>query len=205
MSFPGFLIYFNQRLYCYPKAHLNSLTKPLDFYMGQEGPQNPKTTLRHRKLCSLTFNSTTGLHKFTRLYIPHSPWCKGEILSCTSSSLLAIMYYSVPLKATTFMNSPVVLITLKVWHQCRHHFKFLVASTVAPACKNHFLPLHFPHWQRNGIKNVWDLCVDWVFCSFAHLTTTYGLPASNLFRYLQIKHCSSTTFHIFPSLPSKKP
>ncbi len=44
-----------------------------------------------------------------------------------------------------------------------------------------------------------------VFASFSELSLSCNLPSSHLFRYVQIRHCASSLFSGFPSLPTKSP
>lgn len=45
----------------------------------------------------------------------------------------------------------------------------------------------------------------WDFTIFSSLSPTYQLLRSHLFRYFQVRHCTTTTFHSLPSLSLKLP
>lgn len=96
------------------------------------------------------------IHKtFYWLESPNSPRCRLEALSCTTSSLSALLY-SLPMKIKHYTDNPAVLSTIQIWQQFRHHFNFLSVSTLAPVCSNHLFPSSsldctFSHWYRKGI------------------------------------------------------
>ncbi len=138
------------------------------------------------------------------------PWCNLEAKSCVSSSLPAMVFSSLPMSLSHYTDNPIVCSSLKTFFQFRRHFKFTSASTMAPIHKNHlFLPPFsdsvFALWEKKGLKCFEDLFINNVFASFSELSLSFNLPSSHLFRYFQIRHCASSLFSGFPSLPTKSP
>ncbi len=78
---------------------------------------------------------------------------------------------------------------------------------MAPIHKNHlFLPPFSDSvlslWEKKGLQCFEDLFINNVF---AELSLSFNLPSSHPFRYFQIRHCASSLFSGFPSLPTKSP
>lgn len=105
-------------------------------------------------------------------------------------------------------NNPVVLSSLKIWKQFRHHFGLKSLSVLIPICKNHlFLPATidktFMLWRNLGLVSFSDLYLDKTFGSFADLVIKFGLSKQSLFRYFQLRHFTKAHFTSFPVLPAK--
>uniref|UniRef100_A0A3P8NB56 ribonuclease H n=1 Tax=Astatotilapia calliptera TaxID=8154 RepID=A0A3P8NB56_ASTCA len=137
-------------------------------------------------------------------------WCKLERLSCTSSSLEALLFSPLPRKPSHFTQNPVVQSSLRVWSQLRSHFKYISASVHMPITQNHlFTPGlidgTYVQWKHHGINTFKDLYKDGTFLTFLDLCSETNLPATNLFRYFQARHCTSALFPSYPLLPNVQP
>lgn len=137
---------------------------------------------------------------------PSLPWCQLEARSCTLTSLPAMVFSSLPVSLSYCSKNPIVCSSLKIFFQFRRHFKFISASTMAPIRNNHlFLPpvSDYSFWEKKGLKCFEDLFINDVFASFSELSSSFNVLPSHLFRYFQIRHCASSLFSGFPSLPTK--
>lgn len=76
---------------------------------------------------------TAHIHKLWYWFkSPGSSCCKLELSSCRGSSISALLYSSLPTKLYIYTDNQVVLNTLKIWYQFRHHFKFVAVSSLDP-------------------------------------------------------------------------
>lgn len=136
-------------------------------------------------------------------------WCKLESQSVVLSSIEALVLSSLPINSSRYTKNPVVLSTLKIWSQYRNNFKFISASIKMPIAKNHLFPPglndSYLRWRNNGIKTFNNLFKDGSFISFSDLSLENKLPVTHLFRYFQIRHCISSLFPSYPSLPHTQP
>lgn len=100
--------------------------------------------------------------------------------------------------------------SLRIWSQFRSHFKYISASVHMPITQNHlFTPGlidgTYVQWKRHGINTFKDLYKDGTFLTFLDLCSETNLPAANLFRYFQARHCTSALFPSYPLLPNVQP
>ncbi len=202
-----------------PKKFFKSLDQIITTFLW--GGKTPR--VRYSLVQKLKFNGGLELPNFLFYYwsahihkcihwlqSPGLLWCRLDAQSLSSSSLTALLSSSLPLKPTNFTSNPVVLSCLKIWFQFRHHFKFVSPSTHTPVTKNHLFPpslidTTFMIWHDRGIKYLRDLYRDGIFSTFSDLRSDFNLPASHLFHYFQLRHCASTLFPGFPSLPANQP
>lgn len=136
-------------------------------------------------------------------------WCELEGMSCTSSSLLALLSSNLPMKISRFTSNPVVIPTLKIWFQFRRHHNLReTLLTYTPLCNNHnFLPAtldnKFLAWHRKGIRRLSDLYINGTFSSFEDLRIKFDLQQNDLFRYFQARHFARSHSPQFPNLPNR--
>lgn len=146
-------------------------------------------------------------HKITSWFTtPQSIWCRSESASC-SSSLLALTCSTLPLLPSNFTSNPVVIGTLKIWAQIRHHFRWLTLPLASPICNNHlFIPAktdpRFNTLANKGLRSLGDLYIDGVFASFNQLISTFNLHRSDFFRYFQLRNFAKTHATSFPQTPT---
>lgn len=151
------------------------------------------------------------IHKLTYWLQSHKlKWCKLQSQSCTLSSLEALVSSSLPITFARFTKNPVVLSTLKIWSQYRNHFKLASASITMPTINNHLFPpvladATYALWNNCGVKTFKDLFKDGTFQSFSIWSSEKKLPVTHLFGYFQIRHCISSFFSFYPSLPNTQP
>lgn len=216
---PKFLFLFQCIPLFLPKTFFKSFDQIIStFLWGGKPPRVRFSLLQKCKFSGglalpnlLLFYWSAHIHKC--IFWCQSPdllWCRLEAQSLSSSSLPAILASSLPLNPSNFTNNPVVLSTFKIWFQFGRHFKFLATSTLIPITNNHLFPPSlidstFMIWQSRGIKCFRDLYKDGIFSTFSDLMSDFNLPAIHLFRYFQLRHCASTLFTGFPSLPDKQP
>ena len=216
---PRFLFLFQCIPLFLPKHFFKSVDQIVSTFLWRGKAPRVRKSLLHK----FKFNGGLALPNFLLYYWSahiqkltywlHSPgllWCRLEARSCSSSSPLALLTTSLPTNPSRFTNSPVVLSTIKIWFQFRRHFKFMTASTLMPLVKNHLFPpsltdATYTIWQSQGIKHFRDLYKDGIFFNFSDLSSQFNLPPSNLFRYFQIRHCASSLFPSYPSLPVNQP
>lgn len=90
---------------------------------------------------------------------PQTSWCQCESASC-SSSLLALTCSTLHLSSSSFTSNPVVIGTLKIWTQLRHHFGWLTHPLATPICNNHFAPAKIDPWfsalENKGLRSLGD-------------------------------------------------
>lgn len=137
-------------------------------------------------------------------------WCRLESQSCRLTSLKALVCAPLPINPSQFTKNPVVQSTLKIWSQYRNKFKLSSASITLPIIQNHlFKPglsdATYTKWEKLGIETFQDLFREGTFLSFSDLSSKYKLPTAHLFRYFQIRHCVSSLFSCYPSLPDTQP
>lgn len=216
---PKFLFLFQSIPLFLPKNFFDSLDKIISsFIWAGKSPRVRKSLLQRCRLSGglalPSFQSyywAAHIHKLCYwLQSPGTGWCKLELPSYRGSSMAALLYSSLPTKLSLYTDNQVVLNTLKVWYQFRRHFKFVAISSLGPLNNNHLfapslLDSTFSAWYDKGIKQFKNLYLDGVFDSFANLSSTYGLPATHLFRYFQIRNFVSKSFPNFPSVPPEQP
>lgn len=203
----------------YQRSFFKSLGQIITTFLW--GGKTPR--LRYSLLQKFKFNGDLALpnflfyywsahiHKF--IYWLRSPgllWCRLEAQSLSSSSLRALLSSSLLLNPSGFTSNPAVLSCLRIWCQFMRHFGFVSPSIHVPVTKNDLFPPSlidsaFMIWCHRGIKHFRDFYKDVVFSTFSDLRSDFDFPASHLFRYFQIRHCSSTLFPNFPSLPTDQP
>lgn len=133
-------------------------------------------------------------------------WVEMERLSSDSLSLPAVVGASIPLPKNLTIGNPIVHNSIKICVQFRKHFGLLGMSLFTPMASNNFFPpsmldATFHGWQRKGLSLFNDLFLDNKFASFQQLSDKYILPASNFFRYLQVRHFVSGSVPGFPDKP----
>ena len=134
-------------------------------------------------------------------------WLQLESNSCHSSSLKAIVCSSLPIKPRQYSSNPLVISTLKIWQQIRHHFDWTSWSLATPLCNNQqFKPGktdgRFSIWATQGLSCLGDFYIDGTFASFTQLRSTFRLQHSDLFRYFQIRNFARHNTFSFPQIPS---
>ena len=141
------------------------------------------------------------------LHTPDTDWCQYEATSCISTSLTALVTYSLPVSTTQFTNNPIVINTLKIWFQMRRFFDFKQTLSLSPICNNHLfspakLDATFSFWRRQGISKFRDMYINCVFASINCLSQKFGLPRSSLFQYFQVRHFLMSQDPNFPNVSS---
>ena len=126
----------------------------------------------------------------------------GKITSSTPSWLaieqdvhktsLHALLFSTTKPLASISNIFLVKQSLRIWYQIRKTFKLPEISTLTPIQYNHAFPPSldrnsFVTWEENGITILSHLYMDDAFASFAQLQELYTLPASQFFRYLQVR------------------
>lgn len=151
-----------------------------------------------------------NIHKIAYwIQSPGIDWCELEGMSCTSSSLLALVSSNLPMKISGFTSNPMVMSTLKVWFQFRRQHNLReTLLTYTPLCNNHnFLPANLDHtfvaWHRKGIMRFSDLYINGTFSSFEDLRSKFELQQNDLFRYFQARQFARSHSPQFPNLPNK--
>lgn len=139
---------------------------------------------------------------------PDINWCVIEANSCTTSSLPALLFAPLSTRPSQHTNNPVVLSSLKIWKQFRHHFGLKSPSVFLPICNNHlFLPSSidqtFMRWRNVGVVSFNDLYSGNSFVSFADLVKKCGISNHDLFRYFQLRNFTKAQFSSFPTLPER--
>ena len=132
-------------------------------------------------------------------------WLTLERSLCRSTSLPALLNSPTKVNKTAYSGSSIIASTLKIWSHIKRYIKAPGTYLDSPICNNHaFTPgmsdFVFVMWQERGICDLNSLYIEGIFASFAQLQSLYSIPASNLFRYFQIREF--TKKHI-PSYPNK--
>lgn len=124
----------------------------------------------------------------------------------SKSSLPAFLFAkSIPPKAATG-NNFMLINSLRIWYQIRKVFALPDISAFTPVCNNHAFPPSltdstFTVWRNKGITTIANLYIENSFATFAQLREKFALPASHLFRYLQIRDYVRTNLPNFEVLP----
>ncbi len=130
-------------------------------------------------------------------------WLNIENASCKSSSLNALLCFSITLSPLKYSDNIIVKNSLKIWIQFLRNFG-LQAMGSSPI---YFNPLFLPstldgayaYWRNQGVYSVADLYIEGKFASFEQLTVMYNIPRSHFsFRFLQIRDFAHNIFFIFP-------
>lgn len=135
-------------------------------------------------------------------------WVVMERDSCEPVSLLALVSSPMPMSLSNLSgDNPVVINSLKIYAQFRKHYKLLRICLFSPIAKNSFFQPSmqdtvFNIWYNKGIKCISDLFIQGEFASFEQLSQKYSLPASNFFRYLQVRHYVKDVISAFPHKPA---
>ena len=216
---PRFLFLFRCIPLFLPKHAFKSLDQTItSFLWGGKTPRVKKSLLEKCTFegglalpNSLLYYWSAHIHKLTYwLQSTQLLWCKLETQSCVSSSLPALLTSSLPISPSSFTKNPLVLSTLKIWIQFRRHFNVLFASTLMPLMDNYLFPPSLMNtscnlWQGRGVKFFRDLFKDGTFATFSPLSSDFNLSTSHLFLYFQIRHCASSLFPCYLSLPVNQP
>lgn len=133
-------------------------------------------------------------------------WLTLERALCNGTSLLALLNSPTKCNKTLFTGSSIIADTLKIWSHIKRYIKAPSTYLDSPICNNHaFAPgktdAVFATWLEKGISDLNSLYIDGIFASFAQLQSLYNIPASNLFRYFQIREFTKKhipSFHIKP-------
>uniref|UniRef100_A0A3Q3ENM7 Reverse transcriptase domain-containing protein n=1 Tax=Kryptolebias marmoratus TaxID=37003 RepID=A0A3Q3ENM7_KRYMA len=213
---PKFLFLFNCLPLFLPKNFFKTLDQIISGFLWCGKPPRIRKSILHR--CKFNgglslpdfqlYYWATHIHKISFWFSSIDlPWCRLEAQSCSPSSLKALLTSPITLNPSGFTSNLLVRSVLKIWNQFRRHFKFNSASTLAPLLKNHlFQPAltdpTFLSWENKGLTCFKDLYKEGIFRSFTDLSSEFHLPASHLFRYFQIRHCTRV---LFPGFPSKPP
>uniref|UniRef100_A0AAR2KU95 Reverse transcriptase domain-containing protein n=1 Tax=Pygocentrus nattereri TaxID=42514 RepID=A0AAR2KU95_PYGNA len=196
---PIFLYLFQCLPVFLPKSFFKDIDKAVtNFIWSGKVPRIRKPILQKSKI-----DSGLALPNFFYYYLAanvqkicfwlHSPeidWCRLESLLCSSTSLLAMIFSTLPLSQEQYSVNPVVLSTLKIWSQLSGLAKSQNASSLIPIRSNHLFPPSltdstFLQWANLGINNFRDLYENKIFSSFEKLSDKFKLPPTNFFRYLQ--------------------
>lgn len=138
------------------------------------------------------------------LHRPDTDWCLLESQSCYSSSLPALVYFSLPLKPSQFTSNPVVLSTLNFFNQFSCHCNFTSASVLCPI--HHLVTIYSPpttldstfrQWGLNGLMCIKDLYNNNIFDSFDNLHKKHGLRHNHFFKYRQVRHFAMKKMSLF--------
>ena len=137
---------------------------------------------------------------------PTLDWCQLEAKSCRSTSLLALLTSSLPIKTKQYSDNPIVTSTLRIWFQFRRAFGLYDLSNHSPILDNHLFPpsisdAAFSTWRRLGLVNIKDLYINNVFASFQELSNRFNLPKTHLFRYVQVRNWVKLNNNSFPNTP----
>lgn len=114
-----------------------------------------------------------------------SPPCVHVEIS-SSRYLLSNICSQLPLGVHKISSNPIVVNTIKIWHQFRKQFGLHRASIHMPISNNHlFSPSlsdsFFDIWAAKGLSTLNDLYENEVFSSFSSLSAKFNLPNSHLF------------------------
>lgn len=114
----------------------------------------------------------SNMHKILS-WSPQTSWCQSEAASCSSSlrALACSTFHSSP---SSLSSNPVVVGTLKIWTQIRHHFGWLTLPLATPICNNHlFAPAktdpRFSALENKGLRSLGDLYINDIFASIDQL------------------------------------
>uniref|UniRef100_A0A8C4RFB7 Reverse transcriptase domain-containing protein n=1 Tax=Erpetoichthys calabaricus TaxID=27687 RepID=A0A8C4RFB7_ERPCA len=132
-------------------------------------------------------------------------WPATEMKSC-STSLYSLLCAPINARYRQYTNNPIVLHSLRIWNQCRKHFKMDNLLSVAPLHENHlFQPSQtyavFNIWKTFGIKLLRDLIIDNIFASYEQLHSKCNFPVTHFFHYLQIRNFVKQNLPGFLHLP----
>ncbi|MBN3289039.1 LIN1 transcriptase, partial [Polypterus senegalus] len=145
-----------------------------------------------------------SIRTWTQIEEHTQAWTAIEVKSC-STSLYSLLCAPINTRYRQYTNNPIVLHSLRIWNQCRKHFKTEKLLSVAPLQKNHlFQPSQtyavFNIWKKFGINLLRDLYIDNVFASYEQLRSKFNIPATNFFHYLQIRNFVKQNLPDFPHL-----
>lgn len=156
-------------------------------------------SLPHFKFYYWAANLNVLLHWRSALPGTHSnqedapSWLQMEVLSCGPTSLPALLNNPPKVKIPSYIKSPIIIQSLKVWKQIQHFLDLPKVYLDSPICHNHaFTPALmdpvFSKWRTNNILCIQDLYSQGCLVSFQHLQQVFDLPASHFFRFLQIRN-----------------
>lgn len=124
----------------------------------------------------------------------------------SSRYLLSNICSQLPLGVHKISSNPIVVNTIKIWHQFRKQFGLHRASIHMPISNNHLFSLSlsdsfFDIWAAKGLSTLNGLYENEVFSSFSSLSAKFNLPNSHLFRFFQVRHFIQKLFPHFPNRP----
>lgn len=109
-------------------------------------------------------NGFFGATRFQKY--PGISWCTLERSSCQASSLPALFYSSVPVIMSHYADNSIVQISLKVWFQFRHRFKFGREWSVSGIiCEFKLCTLE---WKRNQMFKGFNGIFDFFFSNLSY-------------------------------------
>lgn len=170
---PRYLYVFQCLPIFLPKSFFTAINDIISsFIWAGKRPRASRTLLcRHRSAGGLGLPNLIGyywaanVHKIISwITSPQSSWYQSESASC-SSLLLALTCNTLPFSPTSFTSNPVVIGTLKIWTQIRHHFGWLTPPLATPICNNHlFIPAktdsRFSVLENKGLRSLGNLYID---------------------------------------------
>ena len=214
---PKYLYLFQSLPVFLPKSFFTSLNRQIShFIWGGKTPRVRRSLLeRPRKNGGLALPNYTNYYWAANLQkvahwfqSPEAEWCRLEAGSCRQSSLAALITSKLPLSPAQFSSSPVVRATLRIWIQFRKESHLSDMSIYSPICNNTLFPAAklddtYKQWNQKNLTTCKDFFINNLFPDFANFASTFSIPNSSFYRYLQIRHFVQTHIPTFPHLPEK--
>lgn len=137
-------------------------------------------------------------------------WAQLEWESCKPATLSSLLCCSLPFPLKKCGDNPVVKQSLRIWNQFRLAFNLKHLSLSGPISKNILFPPSlndgaFQIWHTSGLTSLSQLYIDGTFASFTQLKEKFKLPASQFFRYLQMRDFVRKRTLGFPNMPTGTP
>lgn len=133
-------------------------------------------------------------------------WLRIETISLTTSCLPVLLFSKTSPTSKLIGNNLIIKNSIRILNQIRKYLKLPDISALTPIANNHFfkpsqLDRGFIDWKSKGLGCIGDLYVNYKFASFSQLQSTFNLPGSDFFRYLQVRHYVQTVIAQFINKP----